>query len=316
MKNSKSYLIKAFISFIILAFLVYKIGAGSIYDAFSKFGWIWVLPILFVQFIIVFMEGLGIKILLDHITNKRFCRLIRYYFLCWALGSFIPGKMGQLLIIPLLKDDGISVGQSTAVLIMDKLITFLVLSIMTIMALLIFFPFVSSKYLIVIIVVGFIISLFLFLSNTGRMFIKNYILRKYSILFKGFHKNLIKLMLKYPFSIFLNTALTLAKMILSALILYMIFVAFHYPIGFYEIFFITPVGMIVSLIPIGLNGLGIRELSVVALYGYLGVPSNIVISTYFIYLLISYIIVVVVISLFFGDLAKIKKNFSAIKAKL
>jgi len=60
-------------------------------------------------------------------------------------------------------------------------------------------------------------------------------------------------------------------------------------ITFYKILMISAIGTIVGLIPISMNGLGIRQGTSIYLYGLMGIPSQTVASMQIIGLVLIYI---------------------------
>jgi uncharacterized membrane protein YbhN (UPF0104 family) len=82
-------------------------------------------------------------------------------------------------------------------------------------------------------------------------------------------------------------------------------------VDFLYIFLITPVGVLVSLIPISINGIGIREYAVVILYEIVGVDGASVIAVYVLNLIVNYVVGLISIILFLQEFKNIKVNSSS-----
>src|SRR3989344_3145401 len=134
MKKELSLFLRLIFSISIILILFYKIGPKDIIQTFVKVNLLYTPLIILAIIFTVLLGALNLKILIDCINKIKFLKILRYYLLSWAIGLFVPGKMGEFSIVYFLKKEDISIGQSLAISIMDKLITVVTLSFLTIAA--------------------------------------------------------------------------------------------------------------------------------------------------------------------------------------
>tara|TARA_Y100000034_G_scaffold47855_1_gene59030 strand:+ start:1313 stop:2224 length:912 start_codon:yes stop_codon:yes gene_type:complete len=300
MKKAYLNLLKFIIGIGIFILLFYKVGAVQIGKLLIQFNF-WYLPIILLTLITtLFLQALNIKILLNKIHKINFLKLFKYYLLSWSFGLFIPGKIGQFSIVALFKKNNINFGYSTAIILLDKIITLATLSILALIGFAFFFSFKQTIIIFLMLVIIGIIGLFT-LHSTGRKLIKKYILRKYAHKFQGFAKTLRFYITKCKKQIILNLFFTFIKWLVSAAVIYYIFMSFNYNINFWIVFLITPMGTLSSFIPISLSGLGVRESTVAFVYNLISVDAITVVSVYIVSLIINYILALVCISFFLEE---------------
>jgi len=150
----------------------------------------------------------------------------------------------------------------------------------------------GEQRIVILAFLGIIIPLVIFvtLSNLGREIIKRYILRKYALHFTGFSKTLFYLIKEKPYILLLNFFLALSRWCVGALSVYIIFLAFNHNPGFFYVWLILPLTIIISLVPITIAGLGIKEGTAVLLFNTINVPPSVSASVYFTFTAINYII--------------------------
>ncbi len=307
MKNVLFKLLRVLIGFIIIALLFYKIGFSEVY------GVLLTVPISFliILFIFVFLDMLvaviNLKVLLRPLVKHlKFKVLFSSYIYSWILSFIVPGKLGESSLVYFLKDK-VQPKKTTTVFLLDKLITLVILGMFSVIGFLIFFGLIDSLLLLVILSL-LVVLFFVILSSWGiRSFIRKFILRKYSIFFKGFHTTFFNYLKTKKRHISLNISITIFKLLLNASIFYLFFnLFFNESINFFPIFFITSIGILTSIIPITSNGVGVREFFVLLLYGKLNIDLTLVLSVYSLIILANYImlgLMLIILS------PKLKKRF-------
>jgi glycosyltransferase 2 family protein len=299
-KKIKKFLLplKIFISVGLLVFLFYKLKTISIYETISSINLLSVVMVILLLFAVLIIGTLNIYILIRTMNFKvSFYKMFGYFLVSWSLGSFLPGKMGEFYILPLLKKEGIGYGQSMAFSVIDKLLTFVCLAILTLIA---FFLFLPMKDVLGVII-GIVVVLFLFLlliSNKTREIIKKYFLRRYAHKFQGFSKTLFFLFKKRKQVLILNLGLTVLKWFLSALSFFIIFKAFGAKVSLVMVFLLTASTTLLSFVPITMSGLGLRESVGVYLYSFLNVDKIITFSNYILMDIRNYLPAVIILIIF------------------
>ena len=164
LKSKLFLLLRIILSFIIIGYLVYRIGLNNIAITFSKLNvyvLLFAIGIIFLHLIIaaysvfIFIRPLGYTI--------KFLNFLKIYFFSYSFGLFLPGKLGEFSIIPLLKSENIEYKDSAAASILDKLITFITLFLFTVIGVFIFLSFKNAIYIIsILLLIFFILFFFLF----------------------------------------------------------------------------------------------------------------------------------------------------------
>lgn len=283
--------LKLFIGLSILFALFYKIGFNEVYKTLITFNFFF-LPLVFITYIISFILGtLNLKILLNSLNLKiNFWKLAKYYQLSWSFGLFIPGRLGEFSLVYFLKKENLVSGKGTAIAVIDKIITVAVTSLFAIVGFFIFFTTEQAIRLMGILILGFLILLFFILSEPGRELIKKYVLRSYSEKFKGFSKTLFFFLREQKKRLLLNALITVIKLVVTALTVYLFFAAFNQNVLFVDVLVITAIGTIISMIPVTISGLGIRESITVFLFSEVGIPTTVTASVMVVALILNYTI--------------------------
>ena len=300
----KSTLFKIIISVLLIFFLFKRVGVGNITSTLRFFNIYFLLLAALAFFANHLVAVVNLKILSSPIKNIRWSELTKDYFHSYALGMLSPGKVGEFSLTYFLKNRGITFGEGAAIVLFDKLITLLTLALIALFGFGTFFPEVGKQSILIVLAAITLFFLFVVFSSNIRIFIRKFILRKYSFYFKGF-SNYFKLMItsKSYLSI-LNICLTLLKWVFSSLILYFILIGFNVKIPFYQIYFISSFIALVSLVPIAINGIGVKESVAIFLYGVIGVPSNVILSSYILSYVVQYSIVFIIFNLVGGKKEK------------
>ncbi len=290
--KKKFYLLRLILALAILFLLIYKLGYKQIYNTLISADLVYSIFIIFIWMIVLLLGAYNLSIFLKALKLKiYFPRLFRYYLLSWSTGLFFPGKVGELVILRFFKKEQINYGQSSAIYIIDKIITGVVLLLFSSIGLLLLLDSsYSIFYGIFILISAFIIFISMVLSKKIRGMIKKYILRKYSYLFEGFSKTLINLFENNKEVIFINLIITIIKIFISAIAIYLLFVSFNQSVNFFYIIIIDSLITVISFIPISFNGLGLKESSAVILYGLVGISPVITASSYILGTILTYLV--------------------------
>ena len=283
-------LIKLFIGLIILFAVFYKIGFSEILGTLISVN-LWVLPLIVLfQTIFVFIGALDAWILLKPISKISYFEFLKCYVPAWSIGLFVPGKFGEASIIYFLKKKGVSVGQGTAVFVIEKLITLIVLGLTASFGFFIFFSYQIAMKLFGFLIAAAILGFIILFSNFSRNLIRRIFLRKYQKMFTGFSRTTFGYLNNNKSLLFFSFIFNFLRWIVGSYVWYLIFLlGFNVYIEFYKILMISAIGTIVGLIPISMNGLGIRQGTSIYLYGLMGIPSQTVASMQIIGLVLIYI---------------------------
>ncbi len=283
------FTIRIIFSLSILGILIYKVGLSQIINTFLTMNKIYLIPVLLLYSLALFVGALNIYLLVKKIKKSiKLRNVINYYLLSWASGSLMPGRLGEFSILYLLKKEKINYGESLAITIIDKLITLMILFLSAILVVILLLD-LTNTYRILILLMSIIILFFVVKSEIVRNTIKRFISKKFADKFKNFNKTLSKFIKHYKKILLLNFFLTVLKSIITSVITYLIFLSFDSRASVILVLLISTALTIIALVPITVNGIGLREGVAIFLYGLIGLKPEVVISTYIFSTIIMYL---------------------------
>ncbi len=297
------------LGFAILALLLYKIGIEDIASVLKNIRWAYLIPTLVIYVSTFAFSACKIDLLLKSLGHKiNFLRLIKCSTTAWAVGVITPAKLGEFSLVYFLKENNVSMGKGAALSLLDRIISVCTISFVAVIGVIIYFTLKKALELGILLLAGIIIGVALIKSETVRGFIKRCILKKYSENFRGFTKTFFGILNNKKGAVLGNTIITLIKGAVGALVTYSLFLALGVRIDYYHAFFISAITSLVSLVPITISGLGIKEASTVYLFNYLaGIETSIVAGVALLNLIIKYCIAALVL-LFLGGNRQFGKN--------
>ncbi|OGI42056.1 MAG: hypothetical protein A2150_00150 [Candidatus Muproteobacteria bacterium RBG_16_64_11] len=210
----------------------------------------------------------------------RFSEFLPIYWTAWAIGLVVPGQVGDMAsVTALLHRRGHSWQAVLARSLLDKLISFIVMILVAVFALL---PFVRGlswqrEWLIALMVVVPLTALFVYLLTQ----IKAARLSRWADKVSGIFSELTAILKKAPGYVLLNVLLTLLKTFMMGAAYWAIFRA----IGVVEIDILSTVPLVaasalVAYIPVSFNGLGTVEAMGLMLFASLGIAAPVVLAAY------------------------------------
>ncbi len=294
-------ILKIAISATLLFILFSKVGINEPLSLLKNvdFG---ILLIIFILSIIVFFIGsLNLKILANKLNKQiGIWRLFSYYTTSNSIGNLLPGKFGDLSILYFLKKDGLKIGESSALYILDKTISLALLLLASLVGMFIFIEPLGVEIITLLFALLLILFFFLFVYKKIFIFARK-ILGTYLQKFDGFQST-IKIYLKHgKKEIFYNFILTVFRLLLSALVILLAFKSIDpdIKIRFIHVVIIYALTTIISLLPISLSGLGIRESMAVILYSYINVSPQLSLSAYLLLLIFKVFFTALFIIMYF-----------------
>ena len=283
------------LSTLLLGYLINKISLIAVVNAMKATNLVYVPIILFFFFTSFVIKAWNYRLLTKPIANIPFLPLFKTSIFSWATGMFAPGKIGEFSAIYFLKKQGVPLGPATAISILDKLITTSLLSAVAVVAL--FFNLKKSQLALEILVIAagsIVVIVLTLLNHTLRGFARKHILRKYETNFVGFSKFLLNYGKNNLHLMIFNYGLAFVWLIVSTVIVWLGLASVGVYTSLVTLFFINTVSIIVSIIPITLGGLGVRELTAVALFQQAGWPAAEVLGGYLVVTVISNLLALLV----------------------
>ncbi len=286
MKRVYRTILEVIIGIGIILFILSKIDLTAVVEILKVLDYTWILWALVVYYVLLFLTSYSLKAIFNSVRVLKFKTWARYYFMGYSLGLILPGRAGDLSIIYFIKDKGFSIGEGTALTIIDKAITLTIFGIIGCIGL---FTILSSEeiiygLLVVIILVGG--ALFTF-SPWGRKLIRK-VIGKYAGSFTGFHRTFKNLIKHHKGKLFTNIFITLIRPIGNGLLLVLLFKAMGIEISLFYPILISSITLIASLAPFTPNGLGVREGVGTYFFYKVGIAPEAAISAYIIILILNY----------------------------
>ncbi len=297
MKTDFASLAKLSAGLLIIAALVYFIGPEKAAASFTGFDTLYLIPVAAIFLALLFLSGLNLKILFDARSSIGFLEFFREFSYSWAVGSLLPGKIGDFSLSYLLRKK-IPAGESAAIIVIDKLITFAVLSLLGAVAVVLFLG--KQDFAVVFFSLGglWAAGLFLLFTETGKETIKGFLPEKMKGLFSGFTEAIGHFFRREKKRLAANLLITILKLGMQSLAFVLLFEGAGVKSGLIDIMLITAASTIFSLVPITAGGLGIKEASYAFLCLQIGIPAEKSFAASVISTVINYAIVGLIALLF------------------
>jgi len=278
--------LRLIVGILILFYLLYFVGFKKIYESLVIFNYRLLPLILVFFFLFMIISVYNVKILINPIKRVSFNEVMKYFFVGWTYSLFLPLKVGEFSLAYFLKYK-VGMGKTCAAVLMDKVITFFFTFIIAIIGVCVIFNgFIALKVLLLFLVL-FVMFIFI-MSEKARLFIRKYVLKKYSKRLKGFSSTFFSYFKENKRYLFLNSFLTLIKIGVTAIFGYFIFLSLGLRINPLIIAFVSSLEILSVFIPLTVNGLGIKQGIGLYAYSLIGVGSSIVAARYVIGLIIRY----------------------------
>lgn len=219
------------------------------------------------------------------------------YAIGFSAGVITPGKFGEFIKVFYLKNDGHPVGKSFLVTLLDRLFDLIVLIIVAYFSLFLFIQIFEKQIFISSLLLVLIVSLIAILKYKKAV-AKNLLEHVYQLLIPqkikrnnraNFHDFYTDFQLPNYSQLFSITSLSIIVAIISFISAHLLALSLGINISFLNLVACYSIATLAALIPISIYGIGVRDISLITLFSYIGLSneSAIAFSTL---LLITYII--------------------------
>ncbi len=253
-----SILLRLFLGILLIVLLITKLGLNNIIQSFKLFNFIYLLPIIFALIVYFVISGLNLMVLVAPLTQLQILKSIKIAVYIWGIRNFLPANLGDLSLLYFLNHENVKVGPGTAVFVIDKITTMIIGIIISVFSLLLFFKPEVVIRVTLFLVMATLLILTLIFSRQGRSLTK-YFLGRYAERFAGFFDTIKTYLLNHKNIVFANLFINLTRWVLSSIPLYFAFIALKLSIPFWTLFLVNSAIIIISLVPVSISGLGIRE---------------------------------------------------------
>jgi len=259
LKYKKNKFLQLFVGILITSLLLRNVGTEDLFPLLLTSNFLWIMMAFVPTLVGYYICAVKIYLLLDPSKPKvEFIRFLRAYMLSVSLGTVTPGRIGDFSLVPFLSSEGRSIGEGLTVTLLDKLITFIIINLISLMGIYFYFGF----YMILpLFLLYFIIILFFYLlrSDNFSKFVEKYFISFYSEYSNSFHQEFADVINNRRMSIFSNIFLTATRIFCMAIGFLCFFKAFDYQVPLLSIITVNSIFTLSSYIPITFSGLGVVE---------------------------------------------------------
>ncbi len=271
-----SKVLKYLISITLISALVYWLGPAKIYDSFRKVEAIWLIPFFATILFVYFSGAFNLWILINRSFKISYPAFLMQYIYPYFLALFIPGQLGDVSLVVLLKKKhGVPMKSTAAAYTADKLITLVVYVLASSVGIYLYLP---HRMRLIIFLLAFVCTIFLSLLIAIKFFPAGYM----NTIFGRVRRMLDEIALyRNDFSLVaLNLLSTILKWLVMGAGFYFIFRSFGTSIPFISGLTIPVMASFIGYIPISVGGIGTLEALAVYLFSLAEVDKVIVLNVY------------------------------------
>lgn len=283
---------KFILALAVIYFLISSIGLKDLLDAVKNVNIILLLVAALVLLTYYVVGAWNLQAFMHSIDKKiSFSKALKYYFMSWAWGMFIPGKIGDFSLMYYLKKEKNSYEEGFVVSLLIKISSLIVLGILSIIGAHIYLTnYLAWLITIIIIAYSLVIGIVLFTKKPYILFAKFISLfsKKFGEKFLSARKVLNKSVSRKSWFI-IGNFYALLRWVVESFVNYLIIIGFGVNISFITVLLINSITVLISMIPITVSGLGIRESSKTYLYTQVGVLASAAAGAAIVYTLLLYV---------------------------
>lgn len=219
------------------------------------------------------------------------------YVIGFSAGVITPGKFGEFIKVFYLKNDGHPVGKSFLVTLLDRLFDLFVLIFVAYFSLFVFMKIFEKQIFISSLLLALVVALIIILRYKKAV-AKNLLERIYKMLIpqkikrnglSNFNDFYTDFQLPNYTQLFPITSLSIVVAIISFISAYLLALSLGINISFLSLVACYSIATLATLIPISIYGIGVRDISLITLFSYIGLSNELAIA-FSTLLLITYVI--------------------------
>lgn len=281
MNNKLWYAIRIVAGLAILAYLIYRLDIRKIYSTIIGIDFVVIILLLLHYATMMLLNSAAIAVLINASDEKiKFPKILKHYTISYAIGRFTPAHLGEFSLIYFLKKEKMKLGKAALITTLFRIISLIALVIISVFGLFYFFSQKNAIVIAAILVSATVLLCLAIFYPKIRNAAKKVILRNHAKKFHGFSESLNELIKTRKPSILASLIIVLFRTFIGAVIFYFAFLTFGVKVPILSILFIDAMGLIITLVPISVSGLGVKESATVWLFLHLGVAAAISGSIY------------------------------------
>jgi uncharacterized membrane protein YbhN (UPF0104 family) len=272
-------LMQGLVSLVLLAVLIWRSNVSELIEYLGDAPLVYLVPWLIgYDLVMTFVWGNGVYSLFRRLKVGGYGRIIATGYKLQVLATVVPGRLGDLGLLYFLKDL-YTLRQSTAVLLVDKLITLFVTFVLAAIGLGVMFSWHYSAAVAVTMFAG--LGLFLLsLSQRSRglrCWVRTRLLGRLADRFDDFYGEIVATATDSQ-GIATNLLLTLFRVTLAGVSLTLILSWFGVKVALWYVILVQAIAQLATMVPLTLMGIGVLEAVNVALLGRVGVMPEVILA--------------------------------------
>jgi len=292
-KKKMFFLISRIVLTVILIILLYKFldWPQIMTEVSTKMGcasfWVNLFFAVLASFGVFLFAGVNVWYLSTFFNQKvRRVSALVVVLKMFGASMFLPSRAGDLTMMYYLRKKGVGDSESVAIFLIDRLVYFLIICGLAVIGLLYFFYDLVSTSTLVLSIIGLLIAtpVLIFVAlKFSSWFFKKFFRQKVDAL------PFIKQFIKYPKQIVLSLLINSGRWCCRAFIFFWLFQAFGSHVPYFAIVLLISIELFITLAPVTIMGLGIREMFAVWAYPLLfSISENTTFLVYAFSLIIAY----------------------------
>ncbi len=291
-------------------YLLFKLDVTKIFQVIGNANFFYILVALLVTGVFFITQTLKWYVIArKQRINVPFREAFKINFISNFYGFVTPAKLGSVMRVSYLKKHNADTGKGLSNFVIDKVLDLGSLFVLTLGFGFIFygkkissiFPHSSQIIVIALFLLFIFISLIFYKKEVIKplakrvynIFIPKKMKEKGKVIFNSFYEDMPSLgFLSFAF------ILNLINWIVDYALIYFVGLSLGINIGFIPFLVILPITTLIAQIPITINGLGTRELTMISLFGLFGVDAVKIFSMSLIGMIIANIIPAIIVMIF------------------
>ncbi len=260
----------------LLAFVLVRIGLPSILGALQQIRPSLLAAALGGLVLMHLLHAVGLWLMVRGVSVS-FGALLTMGVRAWVWGMITPARIGEISLVYYLSGHGMRLGSASALVLLDRVVTLLVLGLLSLGAALVLD--VDVAFLGILGTVLLIVAVGVTLASWARFssWIGTYLHRRLAEPLELLSATLRESLSTRPLSLLGFLLAQVSRILVQCGMTFVLFIAAGRSVGFLEICLVSALTRLAAIVPISVNGLGVREGLMVVLFDRLfGVEPAIV----------------------------------------
>lgn len=297
MNKYLKFALKLIATILLILFFLNKIKLDGLFSTFQDFKTYYIILIITNMIVGILITYSALVILLRTNQIFRFFKYFRSYLLSLSIGIVSPARLGDLSFAFLIKDEMKS-SKGLAIVIFSKILTIM---LMFSIAMIGFAFLIPKEYLPILlgIILALLVLGLILLKFSRRLILRFLPIQRVDFL-RDFISTLKDIIKNHKAKIIIFLLIMLAKYSLDSFIAYFLISKLGVHTNYLFIYFINAISVSIALIPITLNGIGLREVVLAYIFEKANLNPAIGASVFFA-IVITYSLLTALFPLFYSQ---------------